>query len=231
MRKVSVLLAAATVATGLALTATPAAAAGPSTLTLAQAASLLSFEAAAGSVNNVTVSFSTVDDITTIEDANHTIVISGVAANFCDFTDTTHKAVECEGPDRIQVNLGNEDDSAEVLDNDGGAVEVYGQNGDDDLVGSPDGDLLDGGAGNDTISGGAGGDTLIGGVNQDTITGGPGVDEFFGGANIDEIFANDGVEEDVDCGGSPFDGKDKAHVDLSAAVTDNTVRCEILIVS
>jgi hypothetical protein len=31
-------------------------------------------------------------------------------------------------------------------------------------------------------------------------------------------------------GGSPFDGKDRAHVDLSNAVSDNTFRCEILIV-
>ena len=148
------------------------------------------------------------------------------APSFCDRDELNPDLVRCTGPDGIQVELGNEDDRATVLHNDGGALEVYGQNGDDILTGSPDGDLLDGGAGDDTIFGGAGADTLIGGVNRDDLTGGPGVDAFFGDANIDFIDARDGLAEDVDCGGSPFDGDDRARVDT----TDNTSRCEILII-
>jgi Ca2+-binding RTX toxin-like protein len=211
------------VGAGLALSATPAGAAGPGTVSMATFASRLSFDAASGSVNDVEVSFTAAGvDLTVIEDHNHPINIVGLLAQLICRNDAPNRVV-CDATNRVHVNLGNENDRAEVINNDGGVVEVYGQNGDDTLIGGPDGDRLDGGPGDDIISGGGGDDLLIGGVNRDDLTGGLGVDEFFGGANVDSINARDGVAEDVDCGGGPFDGNDVATVDA----TDNTVRCEV----
>lgn len=55
---------------------------------------------------------------------------------------------------------------------------INAQGGDDQLTGLSGDDLLRGGAGNDTLVGGLGNDTLIGNGGDDTLTGGQGSDVF-----------------------------------------------------
>ncbi|HBY80779.1 MAG TPA: hypothetical protein DEG47_28065, partial [Cyanobacteria bacterium UBA11148] len=80
-------------------------------------------------------------------------------------------------PNRNSVTFLNElnnnvvgfDNSADVINAQGGNDTIDGKSGDD---------LLRGGAGNDTLLGGAGNDILVGGSGNDTLTGGSGNDQF-----------------------------------------------------
>ncbi len=69
----------------------------------------------------------------------------------------------------LSYNVNGFDNSADVIN---------GQGGDDRIDGKSGNDLLRGGIGDDTLIGGAGDDTLVGGAGNDTLTGGSGNDQF-----------------------------------------------------
>ncbi|HBE19196.1 MAG TPA: hypothetical protein DEG17_14775 [Cyanobacteria bacterium UBA11149] len=69
----------------------------------------------------------------------------------------------------LNNNIVAYDNSADVINAQGGNDTIDGKSGDD---------LLRGGAGNDTLLGGAGNDILVGGSGNDTLTGGSGNDQF-----------------------------------------------------
>ncbi|MEH2211450.1 DUF4347 domain-containing protein [Nostoc sp.] len=70
----------------------------------------------------------------------------------------------------LNNNVNGFDNSADVIN---------GQGGDDSIDGKSGNDLLRGGTGNDTLLGGAGNDTLIADAGKDSIIGGAGDDIFF----------------------------------------------------
>jgi Ca2+-binding RTX toxin-like protein len=86
----------------------------------------------------------------------------------------------------LSNNIKGLDNSADV---------VNGQGGNDKIDGLSGNDLLRGGAGNDTLIGGAGNDTLVGGAGNDVLTGGVGADYFL--YNTNAVFASSAVGQDT----------------------------------
>ncbi|MFN6536137.1 MAG: hypothetical protein RM021_007150 [Nostoc sp. EkiNYC01] len=86
----------------------------------------------------------------------------------------------------LSNNIKGLDNSADV---------VNGQGGNDKIDGLSGNDLLRGGAGNDTLIGGAGNDTLVGGAGNDVLTGGVGADYFL--YNTNAVFASSAVGLDT----------------------------------
>ncbi|MEI1375162.1 DUF4347 domain-containing protein [Nostoc sp. UHCC 0926] len=87
----------------------------------------------------------------------------------------------------LNNNVNGFDNSADVINGQGGDDRIDGKSGNDllrggtgndTLLGGADDDILVGGAGNDSLIGGAGNDILIGGADNDTLTGGSGNDQF-----------------------------------------------------
>jgi VCBS repeat-containing protein len=68
------------------------------------------------------------------------------------------------------------DNSADVINGQGGNDTLSGLSGNDTLRGDAGNDVLDGGAGDDKVDGGIGDDRLIGGAGNDTLIGGAGID-------------------------------------------------------
>jgi VCBS repeat-containing protein len=68
------------------------------------------------------------------------------------------------------------ENSADVINGQGGNDTLSGLSGNDILRGDAGNDVLDGGAGNDRLDGGAGDDRLTGGAGDDTLVGGGGTD-------------------------------------------------------
>jgi Ca2+-binding RTX toxin-like protein len=100
-----------------------------------------------------------------------------------------------------------------------GPLDLYGGDGNDELVGSTEADELYGEGGNDTVNaqdgadvveGGAGDDFLTASEGNDVIVGGPGADSMSGGFGDDFIDADDG-EADTQIHGGP--DTDTAHYD------------------
>ena len=85
----------------------------------------------------------------------------------------------------LNNNVNGFDNSADVINAQGGNDVIHGNGGND---------LLRGGAGNDTLNGGAGNDTLIGGVGNDSLVGGNGADVFVVGAGLGTDTAKDFVK-------------------------------------
>jgi hypothetical protein len=73
------------------------------------------------------------------------------------------------------------DDRDDVLEGDGAANNLVGQQNRDLLYGLGGNDILTGGSGNDDLHGGAGDDVLDGGAGTDTLYGGDGADLLAGG--------------------------------------------------
>ena len=82
-------------------------------------------------------------------------------------------------------------------------VEIFGNNGNDDIVGTELDEIIDGRGGNDLLNGGEGNDELIGGGGNDTLIGGSGDDELRGengndilnaGTGFDAIYGGDGYD-------------------------------------
>jgi CSLREA domain-containing protein len=86
----------------------------------------------------------------------------------------------------LNNNVNGFDNSADVIN---------GQGGDDRINGKSGNDLLRGGAGNDTLTGGSGNDILIGGAGSDTLTGGAGNDILVGGAGSDTLTGGAGNDQ------------------------------------
>ncbi|WP_375469424.1 DUF4347 domain-containing protein [uncultured Nostoc sp.] len=87
----------------------------------------------------------------------------------------------------LNNNINGFDNSADVINGQGGDDRIDGKSGNDllrggtgkdTLLGGADNDILVGGAGNDSLIGGAGNDILIGGADNNTLTGGSGNDQF-----------------------------------------------------
>ncbi|MHC5732359.1 MAG: calcium-binding protein, partial [Nostoc sp.] len=74
----------------------------------------------------------------------------------------------------LNNNVNGFDNSADVIN---------GQGGDDRIDGKSGNDLLRGATGNDTLVGGAGNDILIGGTGSNNLSGGAGNDIFLVGEN------------------------------------------------
>jgi Ca2+-binding RTX toxin-like protein len=177
----------------LLLLAVPAAHAG----TVTASGSTVTYRAAAGEANRVTVTGSS--GSVTVRDA-------GAPVTGC--TALTANEARCDGAfRRASLSLGDGADRARVT---GIAAAITGGAGADVLTGGAGDDLLLGDAGNDRLLGGAGRDELDGDVGNDTLTGGPAKDLFFGFVGRDRIEAVDGVKETIDCGTDD----DFARVDL-----------------
>ena len=128
------------------------------------ARSAITFEAAAGEANRVSVT--TAPGVFRLADAGADISpgfgCRSLAAN----------AVECErrGVERLTVRLGDGDDR--LTANVGISTTLSGGDGDDLIEGTEADDLIRGGPGADTILGGDGFDTLSGGTGADVLSGG-----------------------------------------------------------
>ncbi|MEH2264796.1 calcium-binding protein [Nostoc sp.] len=104
----------------------------------------------------------------------------------------------------LSNNITGLDDSADV---------VNGQGGNDKIDGKSGNDLLRGGTGNDTLIGGAGDDTLIGGTGNNSLVGGTGDDvlnaEYSTGNNtLNGGAGNDYLSIDVSTGNNLLSGED-----------------------
>ena len=78
----------------------------------------------------------------------------------------------------LNNNVNGFDNSADVINGQGGDDRIDGKSGNDLLRGGAGKDTLLGGDGNNSLIGGAGNDILIGGDFSDTLTGGSGNDQF-----------------------------------------------------
>ncbi|MBD2683250.1 MULTISPECIES: FG-GAP repeat protein [Nostoc] len=87
------------------------------------------------------------------------------------------------------------DNSADVINGQGGNDKIDGKSGNDLLRGGAGNDSLVGGAGNDSLVGGAGNDTLVGGAGSDRLTGGVGADYFL--YNTNAAFVSSAIGQDT----------------------------------
>ncbi|WP_375496811.1 DUF4347 domain-containing protein [uncultured Nostoc sp.] len=86
----------------------------------------------------------------------------------------------------LNNNVNGFDNSADVIN---------GQGGDDRIDGKSGNDLLRGGAGKDTLIGGAGNDTLLGGDGNNSLIGGAGNDILIGGGFSDTLTGGSGNDQ------------------------------------
>ncbi|MBN3962615.1 MAG: cadherin-like domain-containing protein [Nostoc sp. NMS8] len=86
----------------------------------------------------------------------------------------------------LNNNVNGFDNSADVIN---------GQGGNDRIDGKSGNDLLRGAAGNDTLIGGSGNDILIGGADNDSLTGGSGNDQFVYQAFSDKGTTGDAITD------------------------------------
>lgn len=195
----------------LLLVAAPAAQAG----TLAASGATVTYRAAAGEANRITVTGSS--GSVTVRDASSPVT---------GCTPVTTNEARCDGTfRRASLSLGDGADRARVsgiaasINGGAGADRLTGGTRNDSLTGSAGNDVLSGGAGddlllgdtgNDRLLGGAGKDELDGDLGNDSLTGGPAKDRLFGFIGRDRIDAVDGVRETIDCGTDD----DFARVDL-----------------
>ena len=195
----------------LLLVAAPAAQAG----TVAAGGSTLTYRAAAGDANRVTM---------TAGRGSVNVRDAGAPVTGC--APVTANEARCDGAfRRASLSLGDGADRARVsgiaasINGGGGADRLTGGADDDSLTGAGGNDVLSGGAGDDLLLGDAGNDRLLGGAGRDeldgdlgndSLTGGPGKDRFFGFIGRDRLDAVDGIRETINCGTDD----DFARVDL-----------------
>jgi Ca2+-binding RTX toxin-like protein len=173
--------------------------------TLTTSGSRVTYKAASGEINRVTVTAS--GGSVTVRDAGAPVTgCTAVDANEarCDGSFTRVSLTLGDGADRAKVSgvaaIANGGPGADSLT--GGAQDdtLSGSSGNDVLSGGAGDDLLLGDAGNDTLKGGKGRDELDGDLGNDFLVGGPAKDSFFGFLGRDRIDSVDGVKETVDCG-------------------------------
>lgn len=171
--------------------------------TLSVSGTTITYQAAPGEVNFVTVNWGNVgappDFIPVLDD--HAPI---TAVPPCVYDDV---GARCEGAGSnptFVVHLGDGNDIAQSINDHalGHHVELYGEDGDDDLESDAGSDLLDGGAGNDMLTpddddSGAG-DVVVGGPGEDTLQTGNGVGTNGPiGVSFDGV-ANDGYPGEAD---------------------------------
>jgi Ca2+-binding RTX toxin-like protein len=160
------------------------------------ATGVLSYQAAVGDANDLTI---TIDDTNTFfefEDTGAGVTISAagvpgavqIAPNKIGVPITSAVA-------SILVSLSDQDDNLELLsDLSGRRITVYGGAGADfiDVQLTSSKTIVLGEAGDDIIYGGSGGGLLLGGAGEDLLVGGIGNDSINGGEGDDRIFGGDG---------------------------------------
>ncbi|HEX5620620.1 MAG TPA: calcium-binding protein [Solirubrobacteraceae bacterium] len=139
----------------------------------------LSFAAADGENNVVTVSF--VPGTYTLTDSVATVATSGACSSTPDPHTVTCPsagitAITIDGRDLDDVINVGAGTVATTITGGAGDDALTGGSAADTLNGGPDADRLDGGAANDTLNGDAGDDTFLGGVGNDVFNGGIGTD-------------------------------------------------------
>jgi VCBS repeat-containing protein len=115
--------------------------------------------------------------------------------------------------------LGNEFNN-QLLGNEGvnnsnggdGNDTLFGYGGNDGLGGGNGADYLSGGQGNDALYGEAGNDLLVGDEGNDYIVGGAGGDGMYGGTGNDTFFIDDALDYVIELGGG---GQDIAYATVS----------------
>jgi hypothetical protein len=188
------------------LAAAPSANAG---VTFNASNGVLSYVVAPGTQNNVTVSTSGTDYVVT-----DVVPIDLVSSSGCVVNDTT---ATCPEPSRIEIKLGDLDDTATIDPTITVRAFLYGNDGNDVLHGGGGDDTLVGGAGDDTMTGDAGIDladylnaspgggvtidlaagTATGGAGTDTID--PSIESVRGTGSDDTITSRNGVRNRVTC--------------------------------
>ena len=142
-------------------------------------------EAAAGEINQVTVSAD--GDALKVSDTGGTPLVAG---NGCTEVSKTEATCPLAGIRDVKVDLGDQPDTATVATAFG--IEVKGGDGNDTLLGSDADDELLGEGGDDRITGAAGKDSVDGGEGGDTL------------------LVRDGARDSIVCGG----GEDAGEADL-----------------
>jgi hypothetical protein len=172
----------------------------------------VTFAAAPGEANNVTVASSA--DSTTVKDAGAALApgagcqaqpdgsaLCAGPATLVDvqlgdgddgLTATGTAAVEVragDGNDTVQTDAGED-----VLRGEGGDDSLSSGDGNDTLIAAAGNDALAGGGGDDSLQSGDGNDTLAGGEGNDTLTAADGNDNVEGGPGNDRLEAGTGVD-------------------------------------
>ncbi|HWM10313.1 MAG TPA: calcium-binding protein [Solirubrobacteraceae bacterium] len=188
----------------LAATLLAAAPAAAQAATASAVGGALTYTAAEGEANDLSVTLSA--GTYTLSDA-----VAITASGTCAPTGTPSE-VTCTGVSSITIDVRDRDDDVEVGPGTA-AVILTGGAGDDELIGGDGNDALNGGTDADRLSGGSGTDTLNGDWGDDSLTGGPGADTFNGGAGTDvadystrvsavtvwiDALANDGAPGEAD---------------------------------
>jgi hypothetical protein len=198
--------------------------AGASAATVSSAGGAVTFTAASGESNRLSV-FEAGGTLL-FEDAG---VSSMTAGPGCTPAGAQRVVCAVHGDGAVAVQLGDGNDV--VVSQVPLPFGVHGGLGDDGIVLSAGNDAVDGGAGADTIDagggddavdGGAGADTLDAGGGDDSLAGGAGVDSLAGGAGADTLRARDGAAEPLACG-SETDAVEADHgdaVDSDCEVVD-----------
>jgi Ca2+-binding RTX toxin-like protein len=190
------------------------------------------------------------DDSITVKDSGAKITAGAGCTGspvHCDLGNLTKVVVDLGNKDdtldatdvqaKMSIDAGSGDDTidagsgADSVDGHGGVDFLHGHKGNDTLHGNDGKDHLFGQDGNDKLfgdgnddhlTGGADDDTLDGGTGDDVMIGNAGKDSYLGRGGSDTITADDGLGgESVDCGSSPFDRNDLAHVDAKDIVSNH----------
>jgi Ca2+-binding RTX toxin-like protein len=157
-----------------------ATAAAASAATVSYDGSTMTFNAAAGEVNNANVDQS--GAAVTINDSNSPVTADAAAVT-AGCTQDDANTVTCPTVTTITANLGDMNDSLDSAPD----------------VTAPE--TVDGGTGDDScLGGGAGNDVIHGGTGEDCIYGGPGSDQVFGDAGDDFLQGNPGLGTPADSG-------------------------------
>lgn len=162
-----------------------------------------------GKLTKVVVDLGNKDD--TLDATKVQVKMSIDAGSGDDTIDAGSGADSIDGHSGVDFLHGHEGN--DTIHGNDGKDHLFGEDGNDKVFGDGNDDHLNGGAGADTLDGGIGGDVMIGGADKDT---------YLGGGGNDTITADDGLGgESVDCGSSPFDGKDFARVDAKDIVSND----------
>ncbi|GLY05186.1 calcium-binding protein [Actinoplanes sp. NBRC 101535] len=184
------------------LTAAPAQAASTGTATSTSTG--VTFKAASGKVNKVTLSISgktvTIDDRVALKAGKGCKQVKGDKTRVtCTLLSTAYQP--------IRVHLGDRDDT--VVNKSGAGMFAYGGSGKDTLTGGTGGDELYGESGADRIHGDGEHDYLDGGTGNDVLYGDGGWDILWGGGGDDTLWG--GADDDQMAGST---GDDRMHGDI-----------------
>jgi Ca2+-binding RTX toxin-like protein len=216
-----------------------ATAAAASAATVSYDGTTMTYNAAAGEVNNVNVDQSgaavTINDSTSPVTADATAVTNGcsqddpntvtcptvaaITINLGDMNDSLDSTTSVTAPENVDGGAGNDRCLSGGAGNDvihGGAGDdcIYGDTGNGTSVSGND--QIFGDDGSDDLRGQSGNDLVSGGAGDDFVTGGPGADQVNGDAGDDYLEGGPGLgtpadNGDVISGGSGIDTYDYFH--------------------